>query len=187
MAEAIYRDIPDGVSRIIGIGGGTVMDLCKLFVLKQVSPILDLFDGKTAVEKEKELILVPTTCGTGSEVTNVSVMASSAATRKRGLPVMPSMPIRRRHFAVVEDLAFPRLCDELHRRLVHAVESALSPDSSASFRVFSYQAIERILSGYLQIRDHGPEARIPLMKDFLLASTWAASPLAFPAVPPFTP
>ena len=64
--------------------------------------------------------------------------------------------------------------------LVHAVESALSPDSSASFRVFSYQAIERILSGYLQIRDHGPEARIPLMKDFLLASTWAGIAFSVP-------
>ena len=53
MAEAIYKDMPKDVKRIIGIGGGTVMDLCKLFVLKQVSPVLDLFDGKIPVEKEK--------------------------------------------------------------------------------------------------------------------------------------
>ncbi|MDD6861383.1 MAG: iron-containing alcohol dehydrogenase, partial [Megasphaera elsdenii] len=64
--------------------------------------------------------------------------------------------------------------------LVHAVESALSPDSSASFRVFSYNAIELILKGYLQIRDHGPEARIPLMKDFLLASNWAGIAFSVP-------
>ena len=77
--------MPKDVKRIIGIGGGTVMDLCKLFVLKQVSPVLDLFDGKIPVEKEKELILIPTTCGTGSEVTNVSVMALVSRNTKKGL------------------------------------------------------------------------------------------------------
>lgn len=71
--------------------------------------------------------------------------------------------------------------------LVHAVESALSPDSSASFRVFSYNAIELILKGYLQIRDHGPEARIPLMKDFLLASNWAGIASASRVALRFTP
>lgn len=64
--------------------------------------------------------------------------------------------------------------------LVHAVESALSPDSSASFRVFSYNAIELILRGYLKIRDEGPDARIPLMKDFLLASNWAGIAFSVP-------
>ena len=80
MAEAIYRDMPGDVNRIIGIGGGTVMDLCKLFVLKRVSPILDLFDGKTAIEKDKELILVPTTCGTGSDC----LLYTSPSPRDRG-------------------------------------------------------------------------------------------------------
>lgn len=85
MAEAIYKDMPKDVKRIIGIGGGTVMDLCKLFILKQVSPVLDLFDGKIPVEKAKELILIPTTCGTGSEVTNVSVMALVSRNTKKGI------------------------------------------------------------------------------------------------------
>lgn len=91
MAEAIYKDMPKDVKRIIGIGGGTVMDLCKLFILKHVSPILDLFDGKVPVEKDKELILIPTTCGTGSEVTNVSVMALISRDTKKVLPTMQCM------------------------------------------------------------------------------------------------
>lgn len=181
MAEAIYRDIPADVKRIIGIGGGTVMDLCKLFVLKKVSPILDLFDGKTAIEKGRELILVPTTCGTGSEVTNVSVMALISRHTKKGIAndalyadkaVLISQ--------LLKTLPFPVFATSSIDALVHAVESALSPDSSPSFRVFSYQAIERILGGYLQIRDHGPEARLPLMKDFLLASTWAGIAFSIP-------
>ena len=30
-----------------------------------------------------------------------------------------------------------------------------------------------ILKGYMEIRDHGQEARIPLMKDFLMAANYA--------------
>lgn len=181
MAEAIYKDMPKDVKRIIGIGGGTVMDLCKLFILKHVSPILDLFDGKVPVEKDKELILIPTTCGTGSEVTNVSVMALISRDTKKGIAndamyadkaVLITQLLRTLPFKVFATSSIDAL--------VHAVESALSPDSSASFRVFSYNAIELILRGYLKIRDEGPDARIPLMKDFLLASNWAGIAFSVP-------
>lgn len=181
MAEAIYKDMPKDVKRIIGIGGGTVMDLCKLFILKHVSPILDLFDGKVPVEKDKELILIPTTCGTGSEVTNVSVMALISRDTKKGIAndamyadkaVLITQLLRTLPFKVFATSSIDAL--------VHAVESALSPDSSASFRVFSYNAIELILRGYLKIRDKGPDARIPLMKDFLLASNWAGIAFSVP-------
>lgn len=181
MAEAIYKDMPKDVKRIIGIGGGTVMDLCKLFVLKQVSPVLDLFDGKIPVEKEKELILIPTTCGTGSEVTNVSVMALVSRNTKKGLADNALYADKAVLISqLLKTLPFKVFATSSIDALVHAVESALSPDSSASFRVFSYNAIELILKGYLQIRDHGPEARIPLMKDFLLASNWAGIAFSVP-------
>ena len=89
MAEAIYADIyePGKASpkRIIAIGGGTIIDLAKLYALKQTTPILDLYDGKIPVEKDKELILVPTTCGTGSEVTNISILALNSRGTKKGL------------------------------------------------------------------------------------------------------
>ena len=51
MAEAIYKDIKGEHKRIIAIGGGTVIDISKLFALKYVSPILDLYDGKLPIEK----------------------------------------------------------------------------------------------------------------------------------------
>ena len=39
--------------------------------------------------------------------------------------------------------------------------------------MFGYSAIEMILKGYMAIRDNGPEARIPLLDQFLLASNYA--------------
>lgn len=46
--------------------------------------------------------------------------------------------------------------------------------------MFSYHAIELILKGYIAIRDNGQDARIPLMKDFLLASNWAGIAFSVP-------
>ena len=37
--------------------------------------------------KNKELVLVPTTCGTGSEVTNISILSLTAKGTKKGLAV----------------------------------------------------------------------------------------------------
>lgn len=89
MAEAIYADIyapgKEAPKRIIAIGGGTILDLAKLYALKQTSPILDLYDGRIPVEKDKKLILVPTTCGTGSEMTNISILALNSRGTKKGL------------------------------------------------------------------------------------------------------
>ena len=42
MVEAIYRDMPKEVTRVIAVGGGGVLDIAKLLVLQHVTPILDL-------------------------------------------------------------------------------------------------------------------------------------------------
>lgn len=181
MADAIYHDMPKDITRIIGIGGGTIMDLCKLFALEKVSPVVDLFEGKTEIKKGKELVLVPTTCGTGSEVTNVSVMALISLNTKKGLANDAMYADKGVLIAdLLKTLPFKVFATSSIDALIHAVESALSPDSNASFRMFSYHAIELILKGYIAIRDNGQDARIPLMKDFLLASNWAGIAFSVP-------
>lgn len=178
MAEAIYHDIyADGKAapkRIIAIGGGTIIDLAKLYALKQTTPILDLYDGKIPVEKDKELILVPTTCGTGSEVTNISILALKSRGTKKGLA----------NDAMYADAAVlvPQLLEGLPDyvfatssidALIHAIESSLSPKGNVYTRMFGYKAIEMILNGYKVIRDEGMEARKPLLSDFMIASNYA--------------
>lgn len=174
MAEAIYRDIKGNPKRIIAIGGGTVIDISKLFALKYVSPVLDLYDGKLPIEKDRELILVPTTCGTGSEVTNIAILALNSRGTKKGLAVdemyadtavlIPEL---------LNGLPFRFFATSSIDALIHAIESSLSPKGNVYTRLFGYRAIEMILHGYLQIRDHGEDARLPLLEDFLIASNYA--------------
>ena len=174
MAEAIYRDIKGTPKRIIAVGGGTVIDISKLFALKYVSPILDLYDGKLPIEKDKELVLVPTTCGTGSEVTNIAILALNSRGTKKGLAVdemyadaavlIPEL---------LEGLPFRFFATSSIDALIHAIESSLSPKGNTYTRMFGYRAVEMILKGYMKIRDEGEDARLPLLKDFLTASNYA--------------
>lgn len=174
MAEAIYKDIKEIPKRIIAIGGGTVIDISKLFALKYVSPILDLYDGKLPIEKDKELILVPTTCGTGSEVTNIAILALNSRGTKKGLAVDEMYA----DYAVLipellKGLPFRFFATSSIDALIHAIESSLSPKGNVYTRMFGYKAIDMILRGYMEIRDKGEDARFPLLEDFLIASNFA--------------
>lgn len=87
MAEAIWKDVPKDAKRVVSVGGGSILDLSKLFALENISPVTDLYDGLLPIVKNKELVLVPTTCGTGSEVTNISILSLTAKGTKKGLAV----------------------------------------------------------------------------------------------------
>ena len=171
MVEAMYKDIKGPHKRVIAVGGGTVIDISKLFALKDVSPVLDLYDGKIPPVKDKELVLVPTTCGTGSEVTNIAILALNSRGTKKGLAVdemygdsavlVPEL---------LESLPFGVFATSSIDALVHAVESSLSPKGNQTTRMFGYKAIDMILNGYKEIAAHGPE---PLLPQFLMASNYA--------------
>ena len=174
MVEAIYKDMPKDVKRIVAVGGGAVLDIAKVLILKHVSPVLDLYDGKAPLEKGKELVLVPTTCGTGSEVTNISILALISRKTKKGL-ADPCM------FAdeaimipeLLKGLPFKVFATSSIDALVHAVESGLSPKASTFTEMYSYEAIRMIINGYKKIVAEGQDARMELLGDFHTASTYA--------------
>ena len=175
MVEAIYKDIRDiSYKRVFGIGGGSVLDVSKLFALKTISPVTDLFDHKLEFIKDKELVLIPTTCGTGSEVTNISILELKSRHTKLGLAVDELYA----DYAVMipellEELPFEFFATSSIDALIHAIESSVSPKATSYTEMFSYKAMEMILKGYQEIEKHGPEARTPLLKNFLLASNYA--------------
>lgn len=47
MVEGIYKDIQNvNYKRVIAVGGGTILDVAKLFALKDISSVVDLYEQK---------------------------------------------------------------------------------------------------------------------------------------------
>ena len=175
MVEGILRELGNAeFRRVFAIGGGTILDVAKLFALQKLSPVTGLFAGQFAPQKVRQLILVPTTCGTGSEVTNISILSFVAQKTKLGLAAQALF--------ADEAVLVPELLQGLPARvfgassidaLIHAVESYTSPKANSFTQEFSLQAMDLILHGYQAIAQQGDAARQALLPDFLRASTLA--------------
>lgn len=184
MAEALFRKI-SGINfrRLIAVGGGSIIDLAKLMVQENILPVEDLYDKKIPTHKIRELIIVPTTCGTGSEVTSVSVIELTARKTKLGLQTDEEFADK----AVL----IPELLEDLPARffgtssidaLIHSFESYMSPKATDFSMLFSEKAMSLILNGYRKIvstqnvsgaDEMAGQIRKEHMKEFLTASTFA--------------
>lgn len=159
--------------RVIGIGGGTVLDVTKLFALSSIRQLDRLFDGREKPVKDKELILVPTTCGTGSEMTNISILELTKKKTKKGLAddalfaneaaLIPEL---------LESLPYHPFATSSLDALIHSIESYLSPHASTLSRFYSLKGLSLILEGYMKII-HDHDARYVYLSDFLMGSTCA--------------
>ncbi len=174
MVNAMLGAIKGEFTRVIGIGGGTVLDIAKLFALETITPLVDLFKGKITPVKKCKLVLVPTTCGTGSEVTNVSILGFNTLDTK----------LRLATDAMYADDAvlIPQLLEKLPRAvfaassidaLIHAIESSLSPLATDYSLLFGHKAMEIIVKGYHRIQKEGFEVLPSLLADFMIASNYA--------------
>ncbi|MBC3869371.1 iron-containing alcohol dehydrogenase [Undibacterium oligocarboniphilum] len=81
--EAAHNARELGVDLVIGLGGGSSMDVAKLIaVLTQNTQSLSTMYGIDNVTgKRLPLIQIPTTAGTGSEVTPISIVTTGATTK----------------------------------------------------------------------------------------------------------
>lgn len=175
MVEDIYNKVKDiKFERVVGIGGGSILDVAKLFALEKLTPVCDLFEKKFAPVKNKKLILIPTTCGTGSEVTNISVLHLSSINSKLGLANDNILA----DYAVLipellEILPFKVFAVSSIDALIHSIESFVSPKSSVFTEMYSIEAMKMILNGFKNIAKNGNDSLDMHLDDFLLASTYA--------------
>lgn len=94
-AEPAYQDVERVIKEaedysgdlIIGIGGGSVMDAAKLCsVLKGADyTVRDLLKDPTQARKQVKTVMIPTTCGTGSEATCNAIVAIPEEESKQGI------------------------------------------------------------------------------------------------------
>ncbi|SHJ36392.1 4-hydroxybutyrate dehydrogenase [Clostridium cavendishii DSM 21758] len=170
LSEIKYKDI----DRVIAIGGGSIIDIAKILVLKNVISTKELFERKIPVIKEKTLIIIPTTCGTGSEVTNISITEIKAKRTKMGLATEELFA----DYAVlipelVRELPYEFFVYSSIDAFIHAIESLVSPKANAYTEMFSFEAIKTIINGYKAIIEKGTNYRKKIIEDFLIASNYA--------------
>lgn len=178
MVDAIIKDAKKkGCKRIIAVGGGTIIDIAKVLAISDGESVDELYD-LPVTEKKHPLIIIPTTCGTGSEVTNISIINRTRLGVKMGLTGEALFADRAVLIPeLLEGLPFPVFAASSIDALVHAVESSLSPKATPYTKLFGYKAIEMILTGFQKIAKDGREALKGLLEEFLIASNYAG--LAF--------
>nr|WP_122012550.1 iron-containing alcohol dehydrogenase [Maliibacterium massiliense] len=179
MVDAIRRDLPKGVRRIIAIGGGSVLDTAKMLSLRVSSgKTEDLFLGNEAPERVCDVYALPTTCGTGSEVTNACAVELLSLHTKRGLNNDLMFPAKSVLIPeLIAGLPYAFFATSSIDALIHAVEAFLSPKATPHSALFSREAIRLILEGYAFIAEAGQARWVERKEDFLLAANYAG--LAF--------
>jgi alcohol dehydrogenase class IV len=72
-----------GADIVVGLGGGSSLDVAKLCAILAVSgqPLAEMYGIGKVTGGRLPLVLVPTTAGTGSEVTNISIITTGETTK----------------------------------------------------------------------------------------------------------
>ena len=72
-----------GIDIVIGLGGGSSMDVAKLIAVQAASQqnIADIYGIGNVKGARLPLVQVPTTAGTGSEVTNIAIVTTGETTK----------------------------------------------------------------------------------------------------------
>ncbi|MBY2973093.1 iron-containing alcohol dehydrogenase [Rhizobium leguminosarum] len=182
-AVAIAQDAE--IQGVIGLGGGSSLDVAKLVALLAVG--VETLQSVYGVGKAKgprlPLILVPTTAGTGSEVTPISIVTTGAS-EKMGVVSPVLLP----DVAILD----PELTYGLPAHItaatgidamVHAIEAFASanPNNNPLSRMLAVQALQLMAPAILTAVHHGTDAKARgdmLLGSMLAGQAFANSPVA---------
>lgn len=190
--EAIQIIRGSGADLLIGFGGGSTMDFAK------VAAVLSLHDAKIeemtgnnrVPAKGLPTIMIPTTSGSGSEVSPVAVMSFPGEGTKKGI----ASPFLIPDAAIVDPSLTLGLPPEITANtgvdaLIHGVESFLSVKANPLSQNLSLMACENIAQNLLRVVNNGRdlEAREGMSLGsltaglaFSMAGTAAVHALAYP-------
>ncbi|MGC8602549.1 MAG: iron-containing alcohol dehydrogenase [Desulfomonilaceae bacterium] len=175
-AAQFYRD--SGADSLVALGGGSVMDTAKavnILVGKELEDFKPLADQAALWENAAPLpphIALPTTAGTGSEVTNVIVVLDSDSKSK----VAVTHPFCNADLSILD----PELTIKLPSKitaftgmdaLTHAIEGITSTGAQPISDALGLQAI-RLIAHALPLAVSEPE-NVEARGDMLIAATMA--------------
>lgn len=157
--EAFWRD-PQGAEVLIAVGGGSSIDTAKTLMVGTDSGrfqdlVAALVGGEPFVPaRVKTLIAVPTTAGTGSEVTPWATVWDRQAQRKYSLHLPQTWP----SIAIVDpelmlSLPQPVTLQSGLDALSHALESIWNINANAVSDTFAVAAVREIFDALPQLMD----------------------------------
>ncbi len=155
---------------IIGLGGGTVIDYSKLcrFFLSEDKVTFNIQKIKKKKHSLRQLICIPTTCGSGAESTTFSVLYKND--KKFSLNnnlMMPNFYCRIPKYLkfMTKKIATPSALDSLAQTL----ESIMSLNSNKRSLVYSYRALSilhRNIFNYIKTRDYKSTSNMSIAANF---------------------
>jgi alcohol dehydrogenase class IV len=177
---------------LIGLGGGSAIDIAKgvAAFVGHDGPLAELFGVDQVRRKGPPLIAIPTTAGTGSEVTNVAIFSDKQAQLKKGIVsdyLLPDVAL----VSPVMTLTCPPGVTAASGvdALVHAIEAYLSLNRSLITDSLALGAIRLIVTalpkayanpGDLTAREHMATASLMAGMAFGNAGVGAVHALAYP-------
>jgi 1,3-propanediol dehydrogenase/alcohol dehydrogenase len=175
--QALLQIKDEKVDIVIGIGGGSTLDLGKaLALLAEYPEKAEAYFGSQGVQKLNKpgipYIAIPTTAGTGSEVTNNSVFINASTGLKQSI----ASPFMFPKAAVID----PDLTKGVPPKvtaasgmdaLTHGIESYLSRGANDITKTLAYKSVKLISRSLKRAYDHpgDMEARADMAEGSLMA------------------
>ena len=170
--------LDEGADFVIGVGGGSPLDASKAIALMMAHPhdgIDYLYGGKDA--SALPVIAVPTTCGTGSEVTPVSVLTIKEKQTKKSIPFKLFPKLALIDGAYLKSASRSILCNTAFDALTHLYESYINVKATDYSRMCVDAGLKAWAKGQAVIRgEKDPDAADLL--GMMRASTFAGMAIA---------
>jgi len=172
--KSVEKAKKEGIDLIIGFGGGSSLDIAKVtsIMITNLGKIDSFFGIDLVPNPGVPVILIPTTAGTGSEVTPIAILSDTKEKLKKGIVSAYLFP----EVAIVD----PKLTIGLPPSvtaftgmdaLTHAIESFYSINATDLSDLLAFRAMELLSKNIRMAFAHGENlvARSNVMEGSLLA------------------
>jgi alcohol dehydrogenase len=173
-AEAAALVKSEGAQVIIGVGGGSALDIAKVASILATNdgPVAGFFGIDMVPKPGLKTILIPTTAGTGSEATPIAILSDHHEKLKKGIVSPYLFPAA----AVLDPeltLGLPAAVTAATGMdaLIHAVEAFTSKNATSMTDMLALEAMEMIFANLRTAFANGSNlpARSAMMEGSLLA------------------
>jgi alcohol dehydrogenase len=174
VGQAVDMARKEKIDAVIGIGGGSSIDVAKVAaaMVNNEGPVENYLGIDLLTRDSLKIVAIPTTAGTGSEVTPIAILSDTQEKVKKGLVsnrIIPSI-------AILD----PRLTVSLPPNvtavtgmdaLIHGIEAFLSKNANSYSDHIALKAIEIITENIKTAYDQGQniQARYNMLYGSLLA------------------